>query len=50
MIAMEESIDEIERDVDRSNIKVPNIGARVYMEYIKGWQFLFRLGTRYEKW
>ena len=48
MVAMEETLDEVEEDADREESPVHNIGDKVYVDDIRGWWFVFRPGTRYE--
>ena len=48
MVAMEETLDDVEEDADKDGSPVTNIGDKVYMDDIHGWWFVFRPGTRYE--
>ena len=48
MVAMEETLDEVEEDADKDWSRVHNIGDIVYVDDIRGWWFIFRQGTRYK--
>ena len=48
LISMEETLDEVEEQAEKSKPTVHNIGDRVYVDDGRGWWFLFRPGTRYE--
>ena len=48
IVAMEETLDDVEEDADRDGRPVHNIGDTVYVDDICGWWFVFRPGTRYE--
>ena len=48
LIAMEETLEEMEEEAKNSNPAVHNIGDLVYVDDGRGWWFLFRPGTRYE--
>ena len=42
MVAMEETLDEVEEDADRDESPVCNIGDKVYVDDICGWWLVFR--------
>merc|ERR1711954_634915 len=48
LISMEETLDEVEEQAEKSKPTVHNISDRVYVDDGRGWWFLFRPGTRYE--
>ena len=48
MVAMEETLEDVEEDAYRDGSPVHNIGDKVYVDDIHGWWFVFRPGTRYE--
>ena len=48
MIAMEETLEEMEEEANKSKPAVHNIGNMVYVDDGRGWWSLFRPGTRYE--
>ena len=48
MIAMEETLEEMEEEANKSKPVIHNIGDMVYVDDGRGRWFLFRPGTRYE--
>ena len=48
LVAMEETLEEVEEEADASDSVVHNIGDKVYVDDGRGWWFVFCPGTRYE--